>query len=56
MTAAVGGGTCEFPGDQKSPGGGAYDLLTIHCHSVLGYLPFCMSAAMLSTTRGRSSR
>jgi hypothetical protein len=36
--------------------GVGHDLLTVHCHSVLGYLPFCMSAAMLSTTRGRSSR
>jgi hypothetical protein len=31
-------------------------LLAVHFHNALGYFPFWTSAAMLSTTRGRSSR
>ena len=56
MAAAVGRGAGEFTLDGKGSCRRRNVLIPVQFHNFSGYFPFLTSAAMLSTTRGRSSR
>ena len=56
MAAAIGRGAAKFTVDCECPGRRPHVVFAVQFHNFSGYFPFLTSAAMLSTTRGRSSR